>query len=683
MSVIPAVLGERPLGQAAGVPYSPLYDDLYHPATGALAQARHVFLGGNELPARWAGRDHFVILETGFGLGNNFLATWAAWLADPQRCARLVFISIEKHPLQKADLAHVHEHTADPAPTALTQRLLDAWPVLTAGLHTLQFDEGAASGVTLLLGLGDVADLLPQIVAQVDAFYLDGFSPAKNPHMWDQGLLSRLGRLAAPGATAATWSAARGVREGLALSGFKVEEMPGYGGGKRDMTRAIFEPRHTPPHLPGGLRPSALPASQRHAMIIGAGLAGCAAAWALARQGWRCTVIDAHKAPAQAASGNPGGLFHSIVHADDGLHARAHRAAALRTAQVVAPWLAQGRLHGQCQGLLRLAPQTDHDSAQALIQRLGLPPDYVRWLAPSDAAAIAGIPVPSGGWLFMQGGWLHPAGLAQAFLEEATSHAQVKFVGERRVQQLQRHADGAWQALDEQGEIVAQAAVVVLAGANDTHPLIASLTNVSPLPMSSVRGQVSILPLAPRTGSAVPGPRAPLLPVAGAGYVLPEHQGNLLCGATSQVDDDDVQVREVDHAHNLQLAAQLGSLPEHYERPQGLIGRVGWRATTPDRLPYVGALPLVASKHAPQTGRAPRMDQPRFVPRLRDEQGGVYVMTGLGSRGITWAALAGELLASWVTGSPCPVEAALRDALDPARIVTRAVAKGAQAEASD
>lgn len=636
----------------------------------------HVFLGGNALPARWAKRDCFVILETCFGLGSNFLTTWAAWRADPQRCKRLVFISIEQKPLQKADLGRTHEYPA------LIQRLQEAWPVQTPGLHTLAFEEGAASGVTLLLGLGDVADLLPQIVAQVDAFYLDGCSLDQDPQVWEQGLLTRLGRLAAPGATAASQSTKRGVREGLTLSGFKLEEMSGHGDTHRGMTRAVFAPHHTPAHLPGGLRPRSMPASQQHAVIIGAGLAGCAAAWALARQGWRCTVVDANPAPAQAASGNPGGLFHSIVHGDDGLHARAHRAAALRTAQVVLPWLAQGRLHGQCQGLLRLDEHSSHDDAQALIQRLGLPADYVQWLDQPDAAAMAGIEVPSGGWLFLQGGWLHPAGLAQAFLREASTHASIDFVGQQRVHQLQRQADGAWQALDEQGHIVAQAPVVVLASAIDTPQLILSLENAHPLPMACVRGQVSILPLGGKANTAGPRPKAPHLPVAGAGYVLPEHLGNLLCGATSQANDQDPDVRETDHLHNLQLAAQLGSLPEPRANSEGLSGRVGWRATTPDRLPYVGALPVAVSPRPAKAGRAPRMDQPRFVPRLSDDQGGVYVITGLGSRGITWAALAGELLASWVTGSPCPVEAALRDALDPARIVTRAVAKAAQAEAS-
>lgn len=86
-------------------PAAPAFGDVYHSRAGALAQARHVFLGGNGLPGRWQGRRRFVVLETGFGLGNNFLATWDAWRQDPARCERLVFVSVEKHPLRREDLA--------------------------------------------------------------------------------------------------------------------------------------------------------------------------------------------------------------------------------------------------------------------------------------------------------------------------------------------------------------------------------------------------------------------------------------------------------------------------------------------------------------------------------------------------------------------------------------------------
>ncbi|MDO9005358.1 MAG: FAD-dependent 5-carboxymethylaminomethyl-2-thiouridine(34) oxidoreductase MnmC [Aquabacterium sp.] len=617
-------------------------------------------LAVDALPARWAHRDDFVILEAGFGQGQRFLKIWAEWRADPNRCQRLFYIALDAKPPLKAALSH------DIRAQALAGRLAHSWPVLTPGLHTLVFEEGPASQVTLLLGVGEVADLVPQLVARVDAFLLEGVAPAPLAPNGDEGWLSRLARLAAPECTAFARSDALQVLEGLRQSGFKAQANGAPGSFR-------FEPHHTPPPLPGGLWPTRTEPTQRHAMVIGGGLAGCAAAWALARQGWRITIIDAHAAPAQGASGNPGGLFHSVVHGEDGIHARAHRAAALRTAAVVTPMLTEGRFAGACQGLLRLDTLTQAAEAQALTHRLGLPPEHLQWLEQAQARALANIPVPSGGWLFHHGGWLDPAGYVQALLAEAKNHAEVVFLPGQIVFQWQRstrNGQATWQAQDHQDRVIAEAPVVIMAGATGTSALIQAMPGLAPLPLQAVRGQISSLPLQD-------GITAPTLPVAGAGYVLPGHQGRLLFGATSDADDLDPALRDADHAHNLAQAAQLGSLSMGNTPAlwNNLQGRVGWRASTPDRLPYVGALPLADAPPPNMGQRAPRMDQARLIPRLRDEHGGVYIITGFGSRGITWAALAGELLASWVTGSPCPIEAPLCDALDPARIVTRAKAR--------
>ncbi len=624
------------------------------------------FLAGAALPARWAHRSDFVILEAGFGQGQCFLNTWAAWQADPHRCQRLFYIALGAQAPLKAPLSDA------PATRPLAERLAERWPVLTPGMHTLVFCEGPASQVTLLLGVGDIAVLMPQLVASVDAFLLEGVSPASLAANGDEGWLSRLARLAAPGCAATARSDALQVRAGLRQSGFKtptIDDQPS----SEDRLEFRFEPHHTPPPLPGGLWPTRIEPTRRHAMVIGAGLAGCAATWALARQGWRITLIDAHAAPAQGASGNPGGLFHSIVHGEDGIHARAHRAAALRTAGVVAPWLAAGQFAGDCQGLLRLDTHTSNAEAEALTHRLGLPPEHLQWLDQAQAQSAASIPVPSGGWLFRQGGWLDPAGYAQALLDTARAHADVVFLPGQTVEHLQRitsNGKATWQAADAQGKLIAEAPVVVLASAVSTATLLASLPMAANLPLAPVRGQISSLPLQD-------GVVAPSLPVAGAGYVLPAHGGRLLFGATSDAQDLNPTLRDADHVRNLEQAAQMGSLStaDWDATSKQLQGRVGWRATTPDRLPYVGPLPLTHSPSSTIGQRAPRMDQPRLIPRLRDEHGGVYVITGFGSRGITWAALAGELLASWVTGSPGPMEAPLRDALDPARIVTRAKAR--------
>lgn len=214
---------------ALGTPISEIYGDIYHSAAGGHDQARHVFLAGNGLPEQWRGRERFVILETGFGLGLNFLATWRAWRDDPQRSRELHFVSFEKHPFSTDDLARAHAACPEFVPCA--EELRQLWPPLQRGEHRLEL---AGGRLILRLVFGDALEELPSLDAAVDAFYLDGFSPAKNPELWSPELCCLLARLAVPGATLATWSVAGSVRRALIAAQFSVKKRPGFAG-KRQM----------------------------------------------------------------------------------------------------------------------------------------------------------------------------------------------------------------------------------------------------------------------------------------------------------------------------------------------------------------------------------------------------------------------------------------------------------------
>jgi tRNA 5-methylaminomethyl-2-thiouridine biosynthesis bifunctional protein len=634
---------------ADGVPYSAEHDDVYHPRAGALQQARHVFLAGNGLPQRWAGRRSFVVLETGFGLGNNFLATWQAWRADAARCEHLHFVSIERHPLAREDLARIQR---DPELEPLATSLAAAWPPLVPGMHRLAFEDGR---VELLLAFGDVADWARELVLQADAVFLDGFAPARNPQMWSPRVLEAVARRCRPGATAATWSVARPVREALTTAGFDVERAPG-SGAKREITRAVHAPAYLPRRAPPG-RPAERDVAPQ-ALIVGGGLAGCAAAMALAEQGWHSTVFDRHAAPAAEGSGNPAGLFHGTVHVQDSVHARWNRAAALQAREAVARAIADHGVPGATDGLLRLETALSVDGMQSLLAGQELPPDYVQALDAAQASARAGMALPHAAWFYPGGGWVAPAALAASFLRRAGAAAQWR--GDKRVAALERRGE-RWALLDECGAMVAESATVVLANAGDA----LRLAGTPDEPLLSLRGQLSGLRVETLRAA---GLEAPALPVAGRGYLLPAIDGQVWFGATSQAGDMAAELRTDDHRHNL---AQLHSLSGRAldVDPQHCTGRVAWRCSAHDRLPLIGALP------APAEGAG--LDQPRFVPRVP----GLFVFTGLGSRGITWAALGARLLASWVCGTPAPVEASLLEAVDPARFATRAVRRGASLKA--
>jgi tRNA 5-methylaminomethyl-2-thiouridine biosynthesis bifunctional protein len=617
-------------GAAGEPPLAPDFGDVYHPRAGALGQARHVFLGGNGLPARWQRRARFVVLETGFGLGHNFLATWAAWRDDGERCERLWFVSIDKHPPTRDDLARAH--AASPLPS-LAAPLVAAWPPLTPDLHTLAFDNGR---VMLCLAFGDVAQWLPQLVLDADAFYLDGFAPDRNPVMWDAALLKQLAGRAVPGATAATWSVARPLREGLAAAGFEVQRAPGFGG-KREMTVARFTPRFVPKRArPPGRRAPA------EAVIVGGGLAGAAAAWALAAEGWSCTVFDRHAEPAAETSGNPGGLFHGSVPADDGAHARALRAAALLAASTYAPLLHAGAVVGQAQGLLQ-ASGTSFEATHARVERHALPGGYAQAFDAAEASARAGVRMAGPAWYYPGGGWLAPP----SWVRHALDHPSIRWRGATTVHALQRDGE-AWLLLDDDGHPLARSATVVLANAHDALRLLGQ----QPWPLQRVRGQVTLL------GAGLANVPRPALPLTGDGYALVLPDGRLLCGATRGAGDAAAALRAADHAYNLQrLQALCGSAPTlDAAALAALDGRVGWRLAAADRLPVVGPAPCAASARERD---AARVD-------------GLFVATAFGARGITWAPLAGALVAAWAAGAPFPLGGDLIDAFDPARFAVRA-----------
>lgn len=611
---------------ADGTPFSEAYGDVYHSAAGGLAQARHVFLRGNDLPERWRGRERFTILETGFGFGLSFLATWQAWRDDPQRCARLHFVSVEKHPFEASDLSSVLKKYGELNGDGLVAR----WPMLVPGMHRLAFENGA---LVLTLYFGDVADGLPQLQLAADAIYLDGFAPARNPDMWAPPLLRRLGRLAAPGATLATWTVAAPVRQALADSGWALEKRAGFGP-KRDMLAGRLV-------RPG--RAAAAP-RERAAVVVGAGIAGAAVSERLAARGWQVTLLERQAAP-PPGPGRHAGVFHPVVTRDDSLFARLTRAAFLAA---LAQWQRLPALQWERCGVLQLA----RDGAEAAAQReameaLALPPGYAQFADRDAAGALAGVPVSAEGIWYPASGWIRPLSLIAAQLASAGARIEARYGCE--VARIASDGEG-WRAQDAAGRVLAQAPVMVLANAADALALAPSRATR----IRRVRGQISFLPAAGFTP-----PRAVVLR---GGFVLPAREGEAIAGASYDFDDDDPAPRADSHAGNLARLDRI--LPGAGARfdPAALEGLVGFRAVAPDRLPLIGAL-------ADEGATMPHSPQPATLPRRQ----GLYGAFAFGSRGLLWAGLGAELIASLLEGEPLPVERRLAEALDPARFLLRAL----------
>ncbi|RQS73560.1 bifunctional tRNA (5-methylaminomethyl-2-thiouridine)(34)-methyltransferase MnmD/FAD-dependent 5-carboxymethylaminomethyl-2-thiouridine(34) oxidoreductase MnmC [Burkholderia sp. Bp8963] len=647
--LVPATLAFRDDGTLV----SPEYGDVYYSAAGALAQANHVFVAGNGLPRRWQGRRTFTIVETGFGAGCNFVATWAAWRDDPARCERLHFVSVDKHPFTRDDLrraaSHIVAHTTiSQGLDTLFDALVDAWPMLVPGLHRLEFDEGR---VVLTLAFGDVLELLPKLVVRADAFYFDGFAPSKNADMWSVDVFRALARVADDGATFATYSSSGAVKQALDDAGFAYRKVDGFAG-KHAMLVGEFAPRwrmrrHEPPR--------ALPVESRRAIVIGAGIAGCAVVERLAARGWDVTLIERRERIATEASGNPAGVFHPLMTRDDNVASRLTRSGFVHA---LARWRAlerAGHAFGRStRGMIHLAESAaDFERMRAAFDALGVPPDYATLLDADAARAHLKLPVAHGGLLFPHGGAVRPAELSAA--QCAAAGARVQMLTGTDVARLERHGT-AWRALDADGRTLAEAPAVVLSNAGDAVRL-AGLRHVA---LQPVRGQLTLLP----AGSA-----APLdCPVIGDGYAVPLDDGTLLIGATFEPDDLDPALRPAGHAENLArvrhlLPGLIGDVPA----VDSLRGRVAFRWVAGDRLPMIG--PLADETLAVANAKALSGAKARDLPRTE----GLYGAFGYGSRGLVWAALGAELIASQLEGEPWPLERELAEAIDPARFLIRAL----------
>ncbi len=592
-----------------GTPHSPRFQDIYRSSSGGLAQARHVFLDGCGLPAAWAGQPQWRILETGFGLGLNFLAAWRAWKDDPQRPRLLHFVSIEAWPVAAADLLRSALDSPELAP--LARELAAQWWGLVPGFHRLQFESGR---VLLTLCVGDARPLLREQAFAADAVFLDGFDPQRNPAMWELDTLKAVARCCRRGTRLATWTVAGHVRRDLEQCGFLVQKAAGLPP-KHECLQARFDPRWTLRHPPPEPR-----APAGTAFVIGSGLAGAGVAASLARRGWRVQVLDAADAPAAGASGLPAGMLAPATSPDDNLLSRLTRAGVRIALQQACMRLEAGR-DWQRTGVL------EHRFDSRRLPELG--PGQEDWQQPldEDAASV---------W-HAAAAWMRPAALVQAWLAEPG----VRWHGHARVERVESH-EGQWRALDAAGRVLAQADVAVLAAALETAELLPSIGSPSarPIRLHPVRGQLSWSLLDDD------GPPLAAHPHNGKGHFLPDvalPEGRAwLSGSTYIRADRSLEVRPQEHLANLERLRSL--VPEAAERlaPQFEAQRVrawsGVRCASGDRRPLVGEI-----------------------------EPGLWLCTALGSRGLTFAALCAELLAARLQGEPLPLPPRLAAALDVAR----------------
>ncbi|WP_036172423.1 FAD-dependent 5-carboxymethylaminomethyl-2-thiouridine(34) oxidoreductase MnmC [Massilia sp. 9096] len=557
---------------------------------------------------RWRGRTRFTVFygDHGDGDGAALRTRLDAWRADPDKPPHLHLIALS--------------------------------PDLMPGVHRIPQPD---AGVTLDLVSSTLDAALAQLAARVDLFVLDGLAQA------GEAFARPLARVAAQDAVIDARGLTPAQVGALTAQGFVFDDA-----GRGSTQSARFASRKP--------RPPSPPEPERRAIVLGAGIAGCAAAERLCARGWDVTLVERHAQPAGEASGNRAGIFMPLVSKDDNIPTRLTRSAylfALRhwaalgglqggdaLSDGLSDDLSGGPIEGQACGVLQLARDAEHAAVQRAIGAAGtLPREFAEWLERPQAEALLGLPAPDGGWLFRQGGWARPGSVCAAMLAACGAKLTQRLgVGDVHIEAV---AEG-WRVLDALGTEIARAPTLILA--NGVGAL--RIPQASALPLTAMRGQVTHVP----AGLLPPLP----LVLCREAYLTPVAHGVCSAGATYDLDPDPA-LWPSSQQENLERLRGLLSEPHAFENLP-LQGRVGFRCIAPDRLPLVGRLPDVDA-----LGGTERL---RDVPR----HPGLHTLLGYASRGLIWAGWAAELLAAQLEGEPLPLESTLVDALDPARFVLRA-----------
>lgn len=585
-----------------GMPYSTVFSDVYFSREDGLSETQYVFIEGNRLKERWQSMPNgalFVIAETGFGSGLNFLASWNLFKQHAPQDARLHFISVEKHPLKKSDLDQAL--ALWPSLAIEAKALVENYPVLTPGYHVIQFDEGR---ITLTLMLGDIVSCYRDLLSEsrswfVNAWFLDGFAPSKNPEMWSFAFFKMMARLSSNKTSVSTFSSAGLVKQGLSNIGFEITKKSGFGK-KRQMIVGIRKERQEIPHCIRG--DSFL--CKRQATILGAGLAGSFIAHFLAQKGWNVRVIDQHEAPGMGASANPQAILYPNLSAY-----RAPLTTFMLSAFLFAVQFYQKILNvhpnlGDLSGLLQLAVD-DKTTAHHLSLRSWLKayPELGCLVSKEEASLRAGIDVNVPALLIPASGWLN----AKKLCEYLLCHPRIKFQGNYKIDKIES----------------IESSVVILAAGYQSNLFKETMH----LPLKSIRGQMTEV-------LGTDESQQLKIPLCGQGHLLPAQKGRHYFGATYQTNRTDLDCLAIDDIENLK---KLHALPlDKFNLTQITNHWAGIRVATPNYLPIVG--PVAERDH-------------------------LYLCTGFGSRGLTSIPLSAYYLACLINQEPHGLTQKMADSL--------------------
>ncbi|WP_109077296.1 bifunctional tRNA (5-methylaminomethyl-2-thiouridine)(34)-methyltransferase MnmD/FAD-dependent 5-carboxymethylaminomethyl-2-thiouridine(34) oxidoreductase MnmC [Aggregatibacter kilianii] len=650
-------------------PVSNQFDDVYFSNQDGLEESRYVFQQGNHLWQRWQQHQqaHFVIAETGFGTGLNFSAVTTLFR---QFCSefpqsplkRLFFISFEKYPLTVEALTLAHQHY--PQFAALAEQLQAYWLEPIEGCYRFHFAE-----TTLDLWFGDIHDNLPQLGDymrdKIDAWFLDGFAPSKNPDMWNDELYEQMYRYTKPLGTFATFTAASSVRKGLEKAGFNVQKRKGYGkkreclAGEKTLEKptALFTPWYLPqPAQFQGVTDVA---------IVGGGVASLFTALALMQRGANVTLYCEDPQPAMNASGNKQGAFYPQLSDDDErnirfyIHAFAYGLQLLHEAEKHIAFE-----HEFC-GVALCGYNEKSAVKLQKVSQLQLPESLYQTLTQAELSEKVGLPLPCGGGFIPQGAWLAPQQFVQNLFAYLQQQGLILKTQEKITALLWR--ENLWQLTNEQGEQY-QHSIVVLANGHRLH----QFPQTQHLPLYAVRGQVSQIPTSEN-----------LLKLKSVlcydGYLTPADQAKTghCIGASHVRDCTDRTFSEQEQRENQEkIQKNLAEMPWVKDVDTSAnLARIGVRCAVRDRIPMMGNVPNFEQQCADYKNLFNLRRRKQPIP-LAAVFPNLYLIGALGSRGLTSAPILGETLASLIYNEPLPLGEDLIHHLTASRSWIRKFLKG-------
>ena len=660
--------------QSDGSPYSSQFDDIYFDTEQGTSQSEYVFIDGNNIRARLTEcQETFVIAETGFGTGLNFLLVLEIFHKIKQHqyqqslpsTSNVRFISVEKFPLSREQLAQ--SLMILPQLTPYSEQLIAQYPEIPEQDITLSFLDGAVT-LTLLfndatLGLATLSskshqvnsdNRKPERSAMVDAWFLDGFSPAKNPEMWQEGLFQQITRLSKEQATLSTFTASGHVKRQLIQAGFRVEKRVA-NGKKNEMLNGVFQQN---PQSGKGYQQRPIITKPQHVSIIGGGIASACAAYALTKSGVKVTVYCQDFSVAQGASSNHIGALYPLIHQQGDDISLFYQQAFNQAVKYYKSINEQGFgfAHDWC-GLLEISYKPALTIRQQHIAQSQVwPESLIHSVDSLQASKLASIDLDHGGLFFPKAGWISPPEAVKQIFKAAEATNRLRIETGCKINEISQQPDGKWLLHSDTKNYTAN--VIIYCGGAEGIPL----NVIDQLPLTSVRGQISNMASNKKVAklSTV---------ICHKGYLTPANK-NLHCiGATFEKNSFDIESKTKDDQYNLTMLEKCLPGVTQWHTNDIVSSKARLRCMTPDHLPMVGAMPDI-SAHKQQYAHLSKDKRWRYhqsTPVIKN----LYMMTGLGARGLCTAPLLADILAADICGTPYPLNNEQLFNLAPNRFVIR------------